>query len=85
MGPCNVQLRLVEGRPVPFELNVRFSGTTPARARLGFNEVEAAIRHFVLGEPAQDLPQVESGTVLRYWNEMYVDAEAAGRVEETGG
>lgn len=71
-GPCNIQLRLHRGRPVCFEINVRFSGTTPMRARLGFNDVEATLRHYVLGEPAADLPLVTSGQVLRYWNELYV-------------
>jgi carbamoyl-phosphate synthase large subunit len=74
-GPLNVQLRVRNGRPVAFDLNVRFSGTTPARARLGFNEVEAALRHFVLGEPIESA-DVTEGTVLRYWNEVYVPAEA---------
>ncbi|MBA2545711.1 MAG: ATP-grasp domain-containing protein, partial [Solirubrobacterales bacterium] len=53
-GPCNVQLRIHEGKPVCFEINVRFSGTTPIRTRLGFNEVEAAIRHYALGHEATD-------------------------------
>jgi carbamoyl-phosphate synthase large subunit len=82
-GPLNVQLRLSEGRPVAFELNVRFSGTTPVRARLGFNEVEAVLRHFALGEPLS-LPRVTEGTVLRYWNEVYVDDAARRQLEESG-
>jgi carbamoyl-phosphate synthase large subunit len=82
-GPLNVQLRLRDGRPVAFELNVRFSGTTPMRARLGFNEVEACIRHFVLGEPLE-LPMGAEGTVLRYWNEVYVRDEAVERLREQG-
>lgn len=79
-GPCNIQLRLHQGRPICFELNVRFSGTTPMRARLGFNDVEAAIRHYVLGEPAADLPLVTSGQVLRYWNELYVAPAAVSEI-----
>ena len=75
-GPCNIQLRLHRDRPVCFEINVRFSGTTPVRARLGFNDVEAALRHYVLGAPAIDLPVVTSGQMLRYWNEIYVAPEA---------
>lgn len=70
-GPLNAQLRLREGLPVAFELNVRFSGTTPARARAGYNEVEAALRHYLLGEELS-LPEATRGTMLRYWNEMYV-------------
>ncbi|NOG51581.1 MAG: ATP-grasp domain-containing protein [Chloroflexi bacterium] len=50
VASCNVQMRVHLGRPVTFEINVRFSGTTPMRARFGFNEVEAALRHYVLGE-----------------------------------
>jgi len=83
-GPLNVQLRLRDGEPVPFELNVRFSGTTPMRAHLGFNEVEAALRHFVLGEQIPDLPEVDSGLVVRYWNEMYVDPAAAAALARDG-
>jgi carbamoyl-phosphate synthase large subunit len=75
LGPCNVQLREHEGRAVCFEINVRFSGTTPIRARLGFNDVEATLRHYVLGEPAPDLPLVTSGLALRYWAEEYVVAD----------
>jgi carbamoyl-phosphate synthase large subunit len=87
LGPLNVQLRLVDGQPVAFELNVRFSGTTPMRARLGFNEVEATVRHFVLDQPIR-LPVVNRGTVLRYWNELYVpddgreELTASGRLDD---
>jgi carbamoyl-phosphate synthase large subunit len=79
-GPCNIQMRLHQGRPVCFEINVRFSGTTPMRARLGFNDVEAVLRHYVLGEPAVDLPVVTAGQVLRYWNEVYVAPEAVAEL-----
>ena len=84
LGPCNVQSRVVDGTSIPFELNVRFSGTTPLRARMGFNEVEAALRHFVLGEPAVELPRVTEGIALRYWNEVYVPAEAVRGLESDG-
>jgi len=84
LGPCNIQLRMSEGRAVCFEINPRFSGTTPVRARLGFNEVEAALRHYVLGEPARDLPLIAEGIVLRYWNEMYVAPEAHAILRESG-
>lgn len=84
MGPCNVQMRVAHGRPVRFEINVRFSGTTPVRARLGFNDVEAALRHYVLGEPAVDLPVVTQGIALRYWNEVYVDPSAHEELVRAG-
>lgn len=80
MGPCNVQLRMHDGEPVPFEVNPRFSGTTALRAQMGFNEVDAALRHFVLGEEPPALADVGSGVALRYWNEVYVPAEAVTAV-----
>jgi carbamoyl-phosphate synthase large subunit len=83
-GPCNVQLRVADGRPVCFEINVRFSGTAPIRARLGFNDVEAAVRHYALGERAADLPVVRGGLALRYWNELYVDPAATELLQRTG-
>ncbi len=84
VGPCNVQMRLVGDRPVCFEINVRFSGTTPMRARLGFNDVEATLRHYVLGETARDLPEVKSGQALRLWREIYPDPKTMGALEGAG-
>ena len=84
LGPCNVQLRIHRGRPVPFEVNPRFSGTTALRARMGFNEVEAALRHFVLGEPVPPLRNPGSGLVLRYWNELYIPANTAAEIADSG-
>ncbi len=84
-GPLNVQLRVVDGEPVAFELNVRFSGTTPMRTRLGFAEVDACLRHFVLGEP-MTLGEARHGTVLRYWNELYLpEAGTPGATVEDWG
>lgn len=84
LGPANVQLRVSNDRPVCFEINIRFSGTTPIRAKLGWNDVEMALRHFVLGEPGSDLPVISSGTVLRYWDELYIDSRSAAELRTTG-
>ena len=84
LGPCNVQLRLAKGVPTCFEVNIRFSGTTAMRARFGFNDVEAALRHYVMGESAVDLPCVTGGVALRYWNEVYVDPAATNALSRTG-
>lgn len=71
-GPLNFQFRLAHNIPKIFEINARFSGTTPLRAYAGFNEVDAIIRKTVLGEsiPA---PQLKPLTILRYWNEMVLE------------
>jgi carbamoyl-phosphate synthase large subunit len=84
LGPCNVQLRIHHGDPVPFEINPRFSGTTALRARMGFNEVDAALKHFVLGEPVPTLEDPGSGLALRYWNELYVPAGTVGEIASSG-
>ena len=83
-GPCNVQLRMSSKGPVCFEINVRFSGTTPMRTYYGFNEVEAALRHFVLNEPLADFPIIREGVVVRYWNELYLAPEAVHNLEREG-
>lgn len=78
LGSCNVQLRLTARGPVCFEVNPRFSSTTPVRAHFGVNEPELALREYVLGET---LPRIAArpGAVLREWREIYleeVDAQA---------
>lgn len=71
LGPCNVQLRLTEQGPVPFEINARFSSTTSMRAHFGYNEVEMALRCYVLGESiTPPLPRL--GVALRFWEELYL-------------
>lgn len=84
LGPCNIQVRMTPRGPVCFEINPRFSGTGPMRAYYGFNEVEAALRHYVLGEDQVDLPGLTRGVALRYWNEMYIAPEALPRLEAEG-
>jgi carbamoyl-phosphate synthase large subunit len=71
-GPMNVQLRLTERGPVPFELNIRCSGTAAIRAHFGYNEPEMLLRHYVLGE-ALPAPTVRHGYAFRYWNEVFVE------------
>lgn len=70
-GPLNVQLRMTNRGPVPFELNIRCSGTTAIRAYYGYNEPEMWIRNFILGEKVSQ-PERRSGYALRYWNEVFI-------------
>jgi carbamoyl-phosphate synthase large subunit len=83
LGPCNVQLRLTDRGPVPFEINARFSSTTSMRACFGYNEVEMALRCYVLGERIA-LPHPQRGIALRFWEELYLP-ESAGTVVSTHG
>jgi carbamoyl-phosphate synthase large subunit len=74
-GPCNVQLRLTDRGPVPFEINARFSSTTSMRAYYGYNEVDMALHYFVLGRRIAP-PRLRRGVVLRFWEELYVSGSA---------
>ena len=82
-GPCNVQMRRHNGRVVTFEINARYSGTTPIRAALGWNDVDAALRHFVLHEPV-NLPDHVRGIAARYWQEAYLAPEDVQALARNG-
>jgi len=76
-GPLNFQFRNDGGVPKVFEINARFSGTTPIRALAGFNEVDQVVQHVVRGyEVVQNT--IRSTTVLRYWDEQVVDMDTEG-------
>jgi len=77
-GPINLQFRLVDNRPVVFEINARFSGTTPIRAFLGHNEVDLMIKHVISSSP---LPArfssvlVPHKAVHRVWSDIMIDTD----------
>ena len=71
-GPANFQFRVdSRGKPRVFEINARFSGATPLRALVGFNEVEMCIRKILFGEEIVQ-PEIEPATLLRHWSETLV-------------
>lgn len=72
-GPVNFQFRIDRnGQPRVFEINARFSGTTPMRAMAGFNEVEMCARKLLYGEAAWQ-PMPREGVILRFLEEMFVE------------
>jgi len=74
-GPVNLQLRKTARGPVVFEINARFSGTTPLRAELGFNEVEVVLRYLLEGVPIPSV-RLTRALVLRWTSEVVVPLEA---------
>jgi len=71
-GPVNFQYRIKNGEPIIFEINGRFSGTTPLRYMFGFNEVEALINHlFGIKEIKQ--PVLRDGSVFRTFSDVFVE------------
>lgn len=71
-GALNIQLRMVHGKAIPFEINTRFSSTECVRAHYGFNSVEASIDNFLYGQPV-DISRWKTGMFMRYWHECYFD------------
>ncbi|HSX06274.1 MAG TPA: ATP-grasp domain-containing protein [Candidatus Saccharimonadia bacterium] len=75
-GPCNFQYRKSEGKAYIFEINARYSGTSAVRAHFGFNNVDLALKSFVLGDhttlKAEDITE---GYFIRYWEEAYASVE----------
>ena len=75
-GPINFQFRIDnEGNPKVFEINSRFSGTTPLRKKVGFNEVEMCLRYLLLDEQVKQPMIKKDAMILRYWDEMIVGSE----------
>jgi carbamoyl-phosphate synthase large subunit len=71
-GPINFQFRCdVRGIPKVFEINSRFSGTTPLRALCGFNEVELCI-NFIANKIEVSQPAIKDITILRHWEETVI-------------
>jgi carbamoyl-phosphate synthase large subunit len=80
-GPANFQFRTdAQGRARVFEINGRFSGTTPLRALVGFNEVELCARRILFNDPIRQ-PTIMSATVVRHLSETLVTAEDLARLK----
>lgn len=73
-GPFNIQLRFHKNKPVPFEFNARFSGSTSIRALLGFKDLIACIHDYIYEENTIDnFLMPSSGKVIRYYTEKIVE------------
>jgi carbamoyl-phosphate synthase large subunit len=83
IGPINIQSRYYDDKLYTIEINPRFSGTTVFRAKFNFNEPEAALKHFLLGEDIGGFNPSE-GIVLRYWEEVYITHQDSERIKSTG-
>jgi carbamoyl-phosphate synthase large subunit len=71
-GPVNFQFRIFEEKPVIFEINGRFSGTTPLRHFFGFNEVEAILNYYLFDIEIKK-PKLKTGIVLRTWSDIFIE------------
>ncbi len=71
-GPINFQLRVTDRGPVVFEINPRFSGTTPIRALFGVNEVKAVITKLTGAEHVSEEYKEKEGVVIRYFENQFI-------------
>jgi carbamoyl-phosphate synthase large subunit len=71
-GPLNFQYRLKENVPVVFEINSRFSGTTPLRTAVGVNEIEMVLQYIETGAVLQQRPILQDVAILRTWSDIIV-------------
>ena len=71
-GPVNFQFRIFNGKPVIFEINGRFSGTTPLRHFFGFNEVSTILKYYLFNVEIEG-PILRNGVVLRTWSDIFID------------
>lgn len=71
-GSCNFQLRINElGEPKLFEINSRFSGTTPFCSYLGFNPVEFCLKTELGLDYKSDIDYDK--VILRHWSEVVIE------------
>lgn len=82
-GPVNFQYRIKDGRPVIFEINCRFSGTTPIRLIYGFNEVEAIANYYLFKKEIVQ-PQLRSGVVLKTFSDIFIENEILADFDRNG-
>lgn len=94
-GPANFQLRVSEktGIPMIFEINPRFSSTTPFQAYAGFNSPVLFCLN-LMGEKIEKINNFKKGLIMmRYWEEVYIEENAllgplnitCRQIEETTG
>ena len=82
-GPANFQYRIKDKQPIIFEINGRFSGTTPLRLMYGFNEVEALVNYYLEGKEIEQ-PLLKEGVVLRTFSDLYIENETLADFVEKG-
>lgn len=61
-GPLNIQCRMMHGELYVFEINPRFSGTTPFRTLLGFNEADILFQKVFEGVNNFDKNEIKVGS-----------------------
>tara|TARA_B100001964_G_C14239316_1_gene604154 strand:- start:878 stop:1852 length:975 start_codon:yes stop_codon:yes gene_type:complete len=69
-GPTNFQLKLTKSGPIVFEINPRFSGTTPIRAMFGLNEIDIILNQIYNIKIKKS--KLKYGTIIRYYEDFFI-------------
>ncbi len=80
-GPCNLQMRLKDHRPMIFEINPRFSSSTYMRTLLGANELEMIIRYTLFQQKPTKIT-IKKGIVLREFTERFISTAQQRSIKE---
>ncbi|APD05842.1 carbamoyl-phosphate synthase (glutamine-hydrolyzing) [Flavobacteriaceae bacterium UJ101] len=80
-GPCNFQYRIKNGKPVVFEINGRYSGTTPLRSFYGFNEVKTYLDYIFEGKEIKQ-PELKQGMVFRTFSDLFIENNEIDKMYE---
>ena len=71
-GPLNIQLRRSGNKILVFEIHPRFSGTTPIRADVGFNEPDILLRNHLFNESFDSIPYTINVAAIRAFEHVIV-------------
>ncbi len=81
-GPLNIQCRMMNGALYVFEINPRFSGTTPFRTLLGFNEADILMNKSVNNINAFDKSKLKIGYFgVRGFQEKVYENEVKSQIK----
>lgn len=83
-GPLNFQYRLKYGKPVIFEINSRFSGTTPLRTAIGINEVEMTLEYLKDGKIKDRVKTHKDVAIFRTWSDIIVPLGQLEQFQKSG-
>lgn len=72
VGPTNVQLRKHDGVAYLLEINPRISSACSIRTRMGYNEPEMCVRHFLWNEALEPKAK-RPGSVVRFLDDHFTE------------
>jgi carbamoyl-phosphate synthase large subunit len=82
-GPINFQYRIKNGVPVIFEINSRFSGTTPLRTAIGVNEIEMALDYIENRTLVTHKASKKDIAIFRTWSDVIVPMDQVRTFKES--